>query len=122
MTEQYQGPERRQNKTIEQLELDIIQMFDAHEAKERQWVLEIRAEILKAFPDGNLAGHCDYHELKNRAAQAEAEFWQTAKSEALKHGISGLFAVGKWVLILAALGLAYKIGLGPTAAKLFGVT
>ena len=124
VTDEYTGPNRRvYSKTLEQLEVDIKQMLKDHEEREKAWINKLIDDLkTEAFPDGNLTGHCDYHESKIRAAQAEEEFWHTAKSEALKHGISGLFAVGKWVLILSLLGLAYKVGLGPAAAKLFGVS
>lgn len=123
-TSQYTGPERRKyNKTPEQLEEDIRQMFADHETRERDWINKLIDDLkTEAFPSGDLTGHCGYHESKIRAAQAEEEFWHTAKSEALKHGISGLFAVGKWICILAVLGLAYKVGLGPAFAKVMGVT
>lgn len=124
MTEHYAGPERRKyTKTPEQLEAGIRQMFIDHEARERDWTNKLIDDLkTEAFPSGDLTGHCDYHESKIRAAQAEEEFWHTAKSEALKHGISGLFAVGKWILILSLLGMAYKLGFGPAMAKIFGVS
>lgn len=123
VTPDYAGPERRRYlKTLEQHEADIVEMFRQHEGRERKWADEIRADLLKAFPGEDIKGHCEYHELKLRAARAEEEFWHTAKSEALKYGISGLFSVGRWIMILAIVGLAYKLGLGPAAAKVFGVT
>jgi len=88
-----------------------------HEARERAWI----ESLFRAFPDGDLEGHRMYHERKIKAAVAEEEFWKTAKSEALKNGISGIFAALRWVVVLAILGLAYKYGFGPAAAKLFGV-
>lgn len=123
MTEIYQQPERRMTKSIEQLEANLREMLDASEKRERAWITDLIDKLKnEAFPDGNLTGHHDYHEGRRRAAKAEEEFWRTAKSEALKHGISGLFAVGKWVLILSLLGLAYKLGCGPIATKILGVS
>lgn len=120
--EPYDGPERRVHpKTLEQLEQDIIQMFRDHEDREREMIAVLRREFLSGFPNGDLQGHCAYHGAKIKAAQAEEEFWKTARSEALKHGIAGSFAVLKWVAILAALGVAYQLGVGPAVAKVFGV-
>ena len=122
VTDAYAGPERRKYvKTMEQLELDIMKMFSEHEVKEQKWIKEVKDGILGAFPDGDIYGHHDYHESKMRAIKAEEEFWHTAKSEALKHGITGLFAVGKWIVVLTLVGLAYKIGIGPAVAKVLGV-
>lgn len=123
VTDNYAGPERRKYvKTLEQLEADITKMFSDHEVREKQWIKEVKDEILKAFPDEDVEKHCDYHESKARAARAEEAFWETAKSEALKHGISGVFSIGKWIAILAVLGLAFKFGVGPAVAKFLGVT
>lgn len=118
----YAGPERRKRpENIEQLETSIMHMFRDHEEQERLMTADLRKEFFAAFPNGDLEGHCAYHNAKIRAAMAEEQFWQSAKSEALKHGISGLFAVIKWLAILAVLGAAYKVGLGPAAAKILGV-
>lgn len=89
-----------------------------HELREKEWI----EGLLRGFPDGDLEGHRLYHEKKIQAAKAEAEFWNVAKSEALKNGISGIFSVLRWVTVLALLGLAYKLGFGPAVAKLFGVS
>lgn len=124
VTDEYTGPNRRvYSKTLEQLEIDIKLMLSDHEVREKAWINKLITDLkTEAFPSGGLTGHCGYHESKIRAIKAEEEFWHTAKSEALKHGVSGLFAVGKWVAILAALGLAYKVGLGPLVAKALGAT
>lgn len=124
VTDEYTGPNRRvYSKTLEQLEIDIKAMIKEHEECEKLWINQIIDDLkTEAFPSGDLTGHCGYHESKIRAARAEEEFWHTAKAEAIKHGITGLFSVGKWILILAMVGLAYKVGLGPAVAKAFGVT
>ena len=124
ITDQYTGPNRRvYSKTLEQLEIDITRMINDHEGRERAWITKVIDDLkTEAFPSGDLTGHCGYHESKIRAAQAEAEFWKTAKEEAIKRGVGGIIAVLKTVLILSLLGLAYKIGLGPVVAKLFGVS
>lgn len=91
--------------------------LEDHERREKAWI----ENLLKGFPDGDIEGHRLYHEKKIQAAKAEAEFWDVAKSEALKNGISGIFSVLRWVAVLALLGLAYKLGFGPAVARLFGV-
>lgn len=124
VTEQYTGPNRRvYSKTLEQLEIDIKQMIKDHEDRERLWINKLINDLKsEAFPSGDLTGHCEYHESKIRAAQAEEEFWHTAKSEAIKHGVSGLFVVVKLMATLALLGMAWKLGFGPAMAKLLGVS
>lgn len=123
VTDNYAGKERRRYvKTLEQLEQDIMNMFVLHEAREKQWVDEVKVELLRAFPNGDVIGHCEYHDSKIKAAQAEAEFWKVAKEEAIKKGVSGLVAVLKTVMLLSLLGLAYKVGIGPAVAKMLGVS
>jgi len=89
----------------------------AHEEREKKCI----KGILDAFPDQDVEGHRVYHDNKIKAAKAEEECCRAAKSEVLKHGIAGIMAVLKWVLILAALGLAYKFGFGPAVAKVLGI-
>jgi phosphopantetheinyl transferase (holo-ACP synthase) len=91
--------------------------FAAHEAQEKEWF----QAILRAFPNEDIEGHHDYHNLKIKAAKAEEEFWHTAKAVAVQQGVAGIFTVLRWVAVLSLLGLAYKFGFGPVAAKLFGV-
>lgn len=91
--------------------------LQAHEAREHEWF----QTVLRAFPDEDVEGHRTYHDNKIKAAKAEEEFWHAAKSEVLKQGIAGAIVVLKWVLILALLGLAYKLGFGPIVAKAMGV-
>ena len=118
-TEKYEGPERRRYaKTLEQLETDIQGMFSAYEEKQREWIKELRNDLLSAFPDGDIDGHCTYHQNKILAAKAEEEFWKAAKDEAIKNGVAGVFAVLKILATLAILGIAYKMGIGPIVAKL----
>jgi len=118
----YEGPERRHySRTVEQLEEHIGGLFKAHEEREKQWFMSFRAECDSAYPNGDRRGHCEAHESMIAAKKAEEEFWHTAKSEALKHGVAGMFTVLKWVAILALLGLAAKFGFGPALAKVLGV-
>lgn len=119
----YAGPNRRRyNKSIEEVEVDLRRMFEEHERKEKAWVEKLRDDFLKAFPKQDLEGHCRAHEAQIKAKEAEEAFWQAAKSEAIKNGVAGLFAVLKIVAILAFVGLAFKLGVGPSVAKILGVT
>ena len=123
MYDTYTGPDRCKRNGSDPVTLDDLdEALETHAIKEREYVKQVMDSILKAFPNGDIEGHHAYHESKIRAARAEEEFWQTAKSEALKHGVAGLFVVGKWILILAAVGLAYKVGAGPAVAKVLGVS
>lgn len=101
-TEEYVGPDRRQyRKTLEQVEAHFDLKLHDHEERE---MAQISA-----------------HQAMIDAKKAEEEFWDTAKEVALKNGIAGIFAVLRWVFILAVVGLAFKLGIGPTVAKLLGV-
>lgn len=93
--------------------------FKEHEDKEKAWVHEMINQVLTAFPDGldGLDGHHDFHAAKIAAAKAEQAYWELAKAELLKHGISALLTVGKGILILALVGFAFKLGFGETALK-----
>ena len=123
VTEDYSGPNRRKYpKSLEQLEEDILMLFQQFEDSQRKMLREMRSELISGFPNGDLKGHCDYHSLKIKAAQAEEEFWKAARSEAMRQGMAGIFAVLKWVGILTVLGVAYKFGFGPAVAKAFGVS
>lgn len=121
MSNDYQGPERRSASGRAATLDEISRVLNNHAHRTAEQLGKIKEDMLKAFPDGDLEGHCSYHEQKIKAARAEEAFWQTARSEAIKHGVAGLMAVLKWVSILAIVGGAYKVGLGPAAAKLFGV-
>lgn len=118
----YATPNRRvSDLRLSELETHVLQMFKDHEARERKWIDEVKADLMRAFPNADIDGHCDYHERKIKAAQAEEEFWKAAKIKVIENGVSGLFAILKWVAILALLGGAYKMGIGPAVAKVIGV-
>ena len=124
-TEEYVGPDRRAyRKTLEQVEAHFDLKLHDHEEREmaqiRGLLNAITTEIMQAFPDG-VEAHRAAHQAMIDAKKAEEEFWDTAKEVALKNGIAGIFAVLRWVLILAVVGLAFKLGIGPTVAKLLGV-
>ena len=113
---EYTGTERRKRPE------NIEQLFREHEEREREMSEELRKEFFAAFPNGDLLGHCNYHSAKIKAAQAEERFWESARTEALKHGVAGFFAVLKFILILGVVSLAYKFGVGPLFAKMLGVS
>lgn len=118
----YSGPNRRvEDLRLAELEAHMLQLFRDHEERERKWLEEVKAELMSAFPDGDVDGHCDYHMKKIKAAQAEEEFWKAAKIKVIENGVSGVFAILKWVTVMALLGTAFKFGFGPTAAKLLGL-
>ena len=75
------------------------------------------AAVEGAFPD-SLEKHHDYHLAKINSAKEEAEFWKTAKTELTKVGVSALVGVLKTLMVLAFLGLLYKLGLGSIAAAI----
>ena len=118
VTEDYKGPNRRMKSIPEEVKLYIHEEFKSHEERERKWI----EALYDAFPGGDVDGHREYHQSKIDAAKAEKEFWQAAKSEGLKQGMAGFFAVVKWVCILGILSIAYKFGFGPLVAKILGVT
>ena len=122
VTAGYQGPERRKySKTLEELEQYVEDRFSEHEVKEQIWIAQLRDSFMSAFPDGDAHGHCEAHSSMIKAKRAEEEFWRTAKAEAIKHSVGGIFYVVKMLTILAIIGLAYKFGAGPAVAKLLGV-
>lgn len=71
------------------------------------------ASINRAFPNGPEAHRLE-HEARLRASQAETEFWQQMKAEAMKKGIAGVIAIGALILSLAVFGLYVKLGIDPT--------
>lgn len=124
-TEEYVGPDRRAyRKTLEQVEAHFDLKIHDHEEREmaqiRGLLAAVTTEIMQAFPDG-IEAHRAAHQAMIDAKKAEEAFWTTAKDVALKNGIAGIFAVVRWVLILAVVGLAFKLGFGPAVAKLLGV-
>ena len=121
-TEEYVGPDRRAyRKTLEQVEAHFDLKLHDHEEREMAQIRGLLdAMVMRAFPDG-IEAHQSAHQAMIDAKKAEEAFWTTAKDVALKNGIAGIFAVVRWVLILAIVGLAFKLGFGPAVAKLLGV-
>lgn len=56
-------------------------------------------------------GHHIDHKARMEAAKAEKDFWDAAKKELMKHGVSSLVAVLKVVLVLALAGISLKLGM-----------
>ena len=84
---------------------DVDELFALHELREQ----EMFDKLLAAFPDGP-EKHREYHQKLINAAKAEEEFWQTAKVELLKRGISGVLYILGIVAGLVLLGLSAKFG------------
>lgn len=84
---------------------DVEELFALHEQREK----EMFDKLLAAFPDGP-EKHREYHQKLINAAKAEEEFWQTAKVELLKRGISGALYILGVVAGLVLLGLSAKFG------------
>jgi len=89
---EWQGDERRQLSHIE-TQLSEIKVCVA--------------SIKLAFPDGDLIGHCNYHQAKIKAAVAEEAFWKDLKLDIAKKGAWGLIII---VIGLVMLGISAKIG------------
>lgn len=98
-------PERRRQAPVTYAE--VVALFREHEARES----EMHQKFLTAFPNGDLEGHCSYHQSKIEAAKAEKEFWDTAKKSVITNGVTGAFSLLKIILTLAALGLMAKYGI-----------
>lgn len=115
----YPGPERRQHsRSVDEIELTFDRKLRDHEIRESERFQELLDQLkTEAFPDG-LEKHREYHQLKINAAKEEAEFWKAAKLELTKVGVSAVVGVVKTILVLALIGLMYKLGLGAIAAAL----
>ena len=78
-----------------------------HEDRAREMKSAILAD---AFPGGELLPHKAFHQSKIDAAKAEKEFWEAAKVEVFKRGLSGVMYALWMVVCLALLGLSVKLG------------
>lgn len=115
--EPYSGEERRAHpRSIDEVELTFERKLRDHEEREEERTKAIIAAlVLSAFPDG-AEKHRDYHQAKINSAKEEAEFWKAAKMELTKVGVSAIAGVIKTIIVLALIGLLYKLGLGSLAA------
>lgn len=115
----YEGEERREfQRTIYDVEKAFEAKLRDHEEREEERAkLLIQAMFATAFPDG-AAKHYDYHLSKINAAKEEAEFWKAAKLKLIEGGVGAIAGVVKTILVLALVGLLYKLGLGSFASEI----
>jgi hypothetical protein len=66
--------------------------------------------LYEAFPEQDVEGHCDYHNAKIKAAEAEERFWNELKMDLAKKGAWGLLII---IVGLVMLGLSTKLGIKP---------
>jgi hypothetical protein len=84
--------------------------FDDHldpEDLEIKSVLKAVHSIHNAFPDGDLEGHCKYHEAVIAAKKAEEKFWTELKLDLAKKGSWGLLII---LIGLVMSGMVAKFG------------
>jgi len=62
----------------------------------------------KAFPEG-IDKHRQFHEAATAAKNAEKEFYDSLKTEVMKKGVAGIFAVIVIILGLALTGLGHEL-------------
>jgi len=112
------GPDRRKRLGTDPITVDDLdEALEIHSVKEREYLREVLAELKAAFPDGDFRRHHDYHEQKNKAAQAEEEFWKTAKTTLIQAGVTGVIRL-VWILcLLVMLGLTVKFALPESITK-----
>ena len=96
---------------------DLEEAFEIHATKEREHLREVIAELKSAFPNGDFRKHHDYHEQKNKAAQAEEEFWKTAKTTLIQAGVSGVIKLVWIICVLVMLGLTVKVAAPEVVTK-----
>lgn len=114
----YEGHDRRRRSGTDPITVaDLDEALALHAAKEREYLREVIAELMAAFPAGDLRGHHDYHERKIKVAQAEEEFWKAAKLTMIQTGVAGVFRAIWIVLILALLGLTVKFAAPEAVTK-----
>lgn len=112
------GPDRRRRLGTDPITADDLdEALEIHSVKERAYLREVLVELKAAFPDGDFRRHHDYHEQKNKVAQAEEEFWKTAKTTLIQAGVTGVIRL-VWILcLLVMLGLTVKFALPESITK-----
>lgn len=83
-------------------------MFDTHrqasEKRHQDAITSIRKDLASAFPEGDLHGHCAYHEDVMEQVTARKEFWIKMRYELYRYGL--------FIFILLALAqLAHSFGI-----------
>ena len=112
------GTDRRKRLGTDPITVDDLdEALEIHSVKEWAYLREVFAELKAAFPDGDFRRHHDYHEQKNKAAQAEEEFWKTAKTTLIQAGVNGVIKL-VWILcLLVMLGMTVKFTLPESITK-----
>lgn len=106
----WDGTDRRKRAGADPITVDDLdEALAIHSIQEREYMREVLAELKAAFPNGDFRKHYDYHEQRNKVAQAEKEFWDTAKKAIITTGVSGVFSLLKIIITLIALGLTAQI-------------
>jgi len=108
---------RRHNGDAPVTNDDLDEALAMHSLEERKYIDAAVGSVLMAFPKADVKGHHDYHDRRIKAAEAEEEFWRTAKQEMIKAGVNGMLKVLWLVLCLAALGLTVKFTMPEVFAK-----
>lgn len=94
---------------------DVEKMIDAKISSCHAGMLREIDDLKGAFvtgPDGkpDFVGHHGDHAARMAAARSEKEFWEEAKKELVKGGVSWLMGAIKIVILLAIIGLGVKMG------------
>lgn len=114
----WDGQDRRKKAGTDPITVDDLdEALEIHAAKEREHLHEVVAELRAAFPNGDFRRHHDYHEQKNKAAQAEEEFWKTAKTTLIQAGVNGVIKLVWIICVLVMLGLTVKFALPEPFSK-----
>jgi hypothetical protein len=90
--------ERR--KRLREPNCDLIEKVDQ--------ILYDLEEIANAFPDGPLK-HREAHEAWMEAKKSEKAFYDSLKTEVMKKGVAGIFAILAIILGLAVTGLGNEL-------------
>lgn len=93
------------------VERALTRIMLAREEKEGK-MLELAMQ--RAFPDGDLESHRNYHQAKIDAAEAEKEFYQTLKLRLAEAGVLGILRIVMWLLVVGFSAIfAAKLGFLP---------
>lgn len=96
---------------------DLGEALALHAEQERAYVRQLLEGVMRAFPNGDIQGHFNYHDQKNKAAQAEEEFWKAAKLTLIQAGVAGIIRLVWVIFLLIALGLTVKFAMPESVVK-----
>lgn len=114
----WDGTDRRKRAGADPITVDDLDKALAiHSVQEREYMREVLAELKAAFPNGDFRKHYDYHEQKNTVAQAEEEFWKTAKTTLIQAGVNGVIKLVWIICVLVMMGLTVKFALPDPFSK-----